>query len=162
MEKLLRKSFLLVVVLASFIFFACENDDPKPDDKNGTIVGVWVSEANPLYDEHGEVMGDAVAYMWYQENGKFIEADCLRSSETGKEWIELSENGQWTVEKDVVTQTTNFDDDDSFDTYTFKFQIKGKSLFLTYNTEGEEITYELKKSTVDVIQNIINEKKKPK
>ena len=117
----------------------------------------------PLYDENGEVIGDAVAYMWYQQNGKFVEADCLMSSESGHEWIELSENGSWSVENGILTQTTNFGDDDAFDTDEFKYKIKGNSLFLTtYCVDGEETTSELKRSTVEVIQNIINEKKKPK
>ncbi len=80
----------------------------------------------------------------------------------GHEWIELSENGKWTVEKDIVTQTTNFGDDETFDTDVFKFNIKGNSLFMTYNVDGKDVTTELKRSTVEVIQNIINEKKKPK
>ncbi len=100
--------------------------------------------------------------MWYQQNGKFVEADCLMSSESGHEWIELSENGSWSVENGILTQTTNFGDDDAFDTDVFKYKIRGNSLFLTYSVDGEETTSELKRSTVEVIQNIINEKKKPK
>ena len=162
MGKILTKYLLSVMVLASILFIACKDDDSSSDDKNNTIVGVWVSDKLPYYDDNKEVIGEAVAYMWYQQNGNFIEADCLRSFETGHEWIELSENGKWTVEKDIVTQTTNFGDDETFDTDVFKFNIKGNSLFMTYNVDGKDVTAELKRSTVEVIQNIINEKKKPK
>lgn len=162
MKKLFKTSLYLIMGLVCSIFVACNDDDSKNDDKDSTIVGVWVSDKMPLYDEKGDVIGDAVAYMWYQQSGKFVEADCLMSSETGHKWIELSENGTWSIKNGTVTQTTNFNDDEDFDTDVYKFKIKGNSLFFTYDKDGTEITSELKRSTVEVIQNIIDTKKNPK
>ena len=161
MRKLFNTSLLLLMGLVCSIFVACKDDDPKNDEDNATLEGVWVSEQMPLYDDSGDwITGDVVAYMWYKPDGTFIEADCIK--EYGKEWIELSENGTWSVEDDVLTQTTNFDDDDYFDTEVLKFLIKGKSLHVTYDVDGVETTSVLKRSTEEVMQNIINAKKNPK
>ena len=163
MKKKFKINLFLMMGLVCSMFVACNDDDPKNEGKDSTIVGVWVSDKMPLTDESGDwVIGDVVAYMWYQQDGKFVEADCLMSSLTGEEWIELSENGTWSIEDDILTQTTNFGDDDEFDTETFKYKIKGNSLVLTYDKDGKETTSVLKRSTVEVIQNIIETKKQPK
>lgn len=160
MEKFFKTSLLLILGFISPIFVACNDDDPKNDEKDPTLVGVWVSDKMPLSFED-EVIGDAIAYCWYQKNGKFVEADCIY--EDGEEYIELSENGTWKVENGILTQTTNFEDDDVFDTFVFsQFSIKGNSLFLTFNEDGEMTTAELKRSTVEVMQNIIEAAKKQK
>lgn len=161
MKTLIVRNLSLVIGLVCSIFVACKDDDPQSDAGNATLEGVWVTEQMPLYDESGDwITGDVVAYMWYKPDGTFIEADCIK--EYGKEWIELSENGSWSVEDDVLTQTTNFGDDDEFDTEVLKFLIKGKSLHVTYDVDGVETTSVLKRSTVEVMQNIINAKNNPK
>lgn len=161
MKTLIVRNLSLVIGLVCSIFVACKDDDPQSDAGNATLEEVWVTEQMPLYDESGDwITGDVVAYMWYKPDGTFIEADCIK--EYGKEWIELSENGTWSVEDDVLTQTTNFGDDDEFDTEVLKFLIKGKSLHVTYDVDGVETTSVLKRSTVEVMLNIINAKKNPK
>ena len=56
------------------MFVACNDDNPKKDGKNSTIVGVWVSEKMSLTDEIGNwVIGHVVAYMWHQQDGKIDE-----------------------------------------------------------------------------------------
>lgn len=161
MKTLIVRNLSLVIGLVCSFFVACKDDDPQSDAGNATLEGVWVTEQMPLYDESGDwITGDVVAYMWYKPDGTFIEADCIK--EYGKEWIELSENGTWSVEDDVLTQTTNFGDDDEFDTEVLKFLIKGKSLHVTYDVDGVETTSVLKRSTVEVMLNIINAKKNPK
>jgi len=161
MKNLLKKNLFLIIGIICSILVACSDDDPKNDGDNTRLEGVWMTERMPLYDDSGDwITGDVVAYLWYQSGGTFIEADCLY--EMGKEWIELSENGTWSVEKDVLTQTTNFGDDDEFDSNVFKYKIRGNSLYLTYYLDGKETTSVLKRSTVEVMQNIINTKKTPK
>lgn len=152
----MKNYFILAACLICSILVACKDDDDAKDSQETSIIGVWVSRTLPLKDESSNIIGDAVAYMWYKENGQFIEADCLLEHESGNEWIELSEKGIWTVRDNTVTQTTNFDDDDVFDTDVYKYERKGNSLFMTHTEDGEVITEEMKCSTVEVIQNIID------
>jgi hypothetical protein len=100
---------------------------------------------------------NAVAYLWYKEGGAFVEADVITDTSNNKTYIELSENGSWSVENDVVTQTTNFDEksSDEFDTEVLKFKITGNTMYVTYTDEGNEITDQLQRSTVEKMQEII-------
>ena len=69
----------------------------------------------------------------------------------------LSENGKWSVENDVVTQTTNFDNDveADFDTEVLKFKVVGNTLHVTYSDEDGEVTTQLQRTTVEKMQEII-------
>ena len=95
--------------------------------------------------------------MWYKEGGAFVEADVITDTQSNKTYIELSENGRWSVVNDIVTQTTNFDEksSDEFDTEVLKFKISGNTLYVTYTDEGNEITNQLQRSTVEKMQEII-------
>ena len=69
----------------------------------------------------------------------------------------LSENGKWSVENDVVTQTTNFENDveADFDTVVLKFKVVGNTLHVTYSDEGGEATTQLQRSTVEKMQELM-------
>ena len=107
---------------------------------------------------------EAVAYMWYQENGNFVEADVITNTKDNQSYIELSENGKWSVENDIVTQTTNFDESsqEEFDVEVLKYKIVGETLFMTYSDEGQEVTTQLQRATIDKMQGIIAKAKKAK
>ena len=160
MKKTLYSTLMAVLcMMATAAFTACSSDDDNSNKEDvPSIVGVWKSEQRPiLYD--GEPMEnlEAIAYMWYKEDGTFVEADVLIDTEEGTSEVVLSENGKWSVENDVVTQTTNFENDveADFDTVVLKFKVVGNTLHVTYSDEGGEATTQLQRSTVEKMQELM-------
>ena len=158
MNNMLRNIFLSIMALASLMIVSCSEKDDNNTNEEPSIMGVWVSEPHPIYYNDAPMPDmNAVAYLWYKEGGVFVEADVITDTQNNKTNIELSENGRWSVENDVVTQTTNFDEksSDEFDTEVLKFKISGNTLYVTYTDEGNEITNQLQRSTVEKMQEII-------
>lgn len=158
MNNMLRNIFLSIMAFASLIIVSCSEKDDNNTNEEPSIIGVWVSEPHPIYYNDAPIHDmNAVAYLWYKEGGVFVEADVITDTQNNKTNIELSENGRWSVENDVVTQTTNFDEksSDEFDTEVLKFKITGNTLYVTYTDEGNEITIQLQRSTVEKMQEII-------
>ena len=158
MNNMLRNIFLSIMAFASLIIVSCSEKDDNNTNEEPSIMGVWVSEPHPIYYNDAPMPDmNAVAYLWYKEGGVFVEADVITDTQNNKTNIELSENGRWSVENDVVTQTTNFDEksSDEFDTEVLKFKISGNTLYVTYTDEGNEITNQLQRSTVEKMQEII-------
>ena len=163
MNNMLKNIFLSIMALASLMIVSCSENDDNNTNGESTIMGVWVSEPHSIYYDDAPMPDmNAVAYLWYKEGGAFVEADVITDTQNNKTYIELSENGRWAVENDVVTQTTNFDEtsSDEFDTEVLKFKINGSTLYMTYTDKGKEITTQLQRSTVGKIQEIIATAKK--
>jgi len=163
MNSMLKNILLFIMALASLMIVSCSENDDNNTNEDLSIKGVWVSEAHPIYYNDEPMPGvNGVAYLWYKEGGAFVEADVITDTPNSKTYIELSENGRWSVENDVVTQTTNFDENssDEFDTEVLKFKISGNTLYMTYTDEGKEITTQLQRSTVEKMQEIIAAAKK--
>ena len=152
----------VLCMMTTVAFTACSSDDDNSNNGNKddvpSIVGVWKSEPHPIeYDGEPIENLEAVAYMWYKEDGTFVEADVITDTKEGKSEVVLSENGKWSVENDVVTQTTNFDNDveADFDTEVLKFKVVGNTLHVTYSDEDGEVTTQLQRTTVEKMQEII-------
>lgn len=149
----------VLCMMATAAFTACSSDDDNSNNGGvASIVGVWKSEPHPIeYDGEPIENVEAVAYMWYREDGTFVEADVITDTEEGESEVVLSENGKWSVENDVVTQTTNFDNDveADFDTEVMKFKVVGNTLHVTYSDEDGEVTVQLQRTTVEKMQEII-------
>ena len=163
MNSMLKNILLFIMALASLMIVSCSENDDNNTNEETSITGVWVSEPHPIYYDDAPMPGvNAVAYLWYKEGGAFVEADVITDTLNKETYIELSENGRWSVENDVVTQTTNFDENssDEFDTEVLKFKISGNTLYMTYTDEGKEITTQLQRSTVEKMQEIIAAAKK--
>jgi len=165
MNKIPRKIILSIIGIIGLTLVSCNDKDDNENENKQSIVGVWTSEPRPIYYDNAPMPDvEAVAYMWYQENGKFVEADVITNTKDNQSYIELSENGRWSVENDIVTQTTNFDESsqEEFDIEVLKFKIVGETLFMTYSDEGQEVTTQLQRATIDKMQEIIAKAKKAK
>ena len=165
MNKILRNTVLSIVGIFGLTIVSCNDKDDNENENKQSIVGVWTSEPRPIYYANAPMPDvEAVAYMWYQENGNYVEADVITNTKDNQSYIELSENGKWSVENDMVTQTTNFDESsqEEFDVEVLKFKIVGETLFMTYSDEGKDVTTQLQRATIDNMQEIIAKAKKAK
>ena len=163
MNNVLKNIFLSIMALVCLMIVSCGENDDNNTNEESSIAGVWVSEPHPIYYDDAPMPGvNAVGYLWYKEGGVFVEADVITDTLNKETYIELSENGRWSVENDMVTQTTNFDEisSDEFDTEVLKFEINGNTLYMTYTDEGKEITTQLQRGTVGKMQEIIAAAKK--
>ena len=163
MKTLSRSIIFAVVVLSCIILGSCSDDDNDNNSNVPSIVGVWVSYSNPYY-ENGVISPthDCTGYFWFKENGTFVEADVITNHQTDYTWIELSENGKWSVNGDHVSWTANFEDDDpqNFYTDTYKYKVSGNTLYLTYEDDGKELTGKAQRTTEEAIQDVISEKRR--
>jgi hypothetical protein len=158
MNNFFSRLFLTVIAIACLTVVSCSDNDDNTPSEEPSIMGVWVSEPRPIYYNDAPIPNtEAVAYMWYKEGGAFVEADVITDTKNNETSIELSENGRWSIENDVVTQTTNFDEksSDEFDTEVLKFKISGNTLYMTYTDDGEDITVQLQRTNVERMQEII-------
>lgn len=150
MNKNLRNIILSIIGIIGPTLVSCNDKDDNENENKQSIVGVWTSEPRPIYYDNAPMPDvETVAYMWYQENGNFVEADVITNTKDNHSYIELSENGKWSVENDIVTQITNFDESsqEEFDIEVLKLKIVGETLFMTYSDEGQDsITIHLKLS----------------
>lgn len=165
MNKILRNTVLSIIGIFGLTIVSCNDKDDNENENKQSIVGVWTSEPRPIYYANAPMPDvEVVAYMWYQENGNYVEADIITNTKDNQSYIELSENGKWSVENDIVTQTTNFDESsqEEFDVEVLKFKIVGETLFMTYSDEGKDVTTQLQRATIDNMQEIIAKAKKAK
>ena len=142
---------------------SCSNDDDNNGKKDAaTLIGVWESTPQPVFDDDDKYIPDvtSVAYLWYQADGIFVEADVITDitdPEHARRYVELSEHGTWTVEGDTVTPTTDFDpmDDVPFDTQSFHFDVTSTTLTLSLTSESRQYSWQLQRTTVEKMQEII-------
>lgn len=167
MYKNLSKIILMAMTLTGIMLQSCSNDDNNSKKDAASLVGVWESTPQPVFNNDDEYIPDvtAVAYLWYQADGTFVEADVITEntdSQHSKRYVELSEHGTWTVERDSVTQTTDFDpiDDVPFDTQSFHFDVTSTTLTLSLTSDSRQYSWQLQRTTVEKMQEVIASAKK--
>lgn len=160
MNYLFKRLFFFLIVLSGCILVSCHDDD-NDDTGKASIVGAWVSETLPFYEEENvpSTTTDCVCYFWFKENGTFVELDVITNHQRNHTYTELSENGKWSVNGDYITWSTNFDiheDPESSNTETFRFRISGNLLTIFYPKNGEEKNAKFQRTTIEKIQEVVS------
>lgn len=161
MKNLLTNICFVVIALSSVILVSCGDDDNDNSKNKSTIVGTWESETLPFYNDLNVLSTTStfVTYLWFKENGTFVEADVITDRERNHTYTELSEKGKWSVKGDSITWSANFDlydDPDASYTETCKFRVSGNMLQLSAMRNGEEKSMRLQRTTVEKMQEIIS------
>ena len=157
MKTTFKVIITLFVMFSSLSLVSCKDDD---EDKDPAIVGTWVSEVLPVYMDASlqetEPNLEAISYFWYKKDGSFIAVDIVTDTETNNSEYYFSDTGKWSVNGDVVTQTTNYqwDDPTKFDTDTGRFEVKGDILIITAEYAGIVRSIQLKRIKEDKMQEV--------
>jgi len=141
MKTLFKTISLFALLLPGLVFVSCKDDD----DEKTSIVGTWVSEVLPVYMDASlqetEPDLEAISYYWYKKDGSFIAVDVVTDTDTNNSEYYFSDTGKWSVNGDVVTQTTNYqwDDPTRFDTDVAQFRVNGNILNFTVRMENGNV-----------------------
>ena len=127
MKKFLFLSMAMIMAILSLGLTACGDDKDEPEGTNADLVGTWKmtgTEGGYSY----------TSYVQFTKDGKFNNVEIY--TEDGETEVEVVK-GTYTVNGDVITITENYDGE--VDTYSVRFQIKGKQLIVS--EAGYSVTY---------------------
>ena len=127
MKKFLFLSLAMIMAILSLGLTACGDDKDEPESTNADLVGTW------------KMTGTEGGYSYtsliqFTKDGKFNNVEIY--TEDGETEVEVVK-GTYTVNGDVITITENYDGE--VDTYSVRFQIKGKQLIVS--EAGYSVTY---------------------
>lgn len=136
MKKFLFLSMAMIMAILSLGLTACGDDDKdEPSGANADLVGTWKMTGS----EDGF---SYISLVQFTKDGKFYNVEV--SEYNGEVETDIS-RGTYTVKGDVITITAKDDGYDEVDTYSVKYQIKGKQLIVSEG--GYSMTYSQAKNS---------------